>query len=120
MCGAAIHSQAAMRLDLRQGGRLGSCCRRIILGNCLVYLMSRDHDMRAVALLALAACCMPRAASGQGPQAAGRMVSFPVRLEVPRFSDISFVQPVDIQFVMQQPNRGKPTPLILSRFVFVR
>ncbi len=39
------------------------------------------------------------------------MVPFPVRLEVPRFSDISFVQPVDIQLVMQQPNRGKPTPL---------
>ncbi len=26
------------------------------------------------------------------------------------FSEISFVQPVDIQFVMEQPNRGKPTP----------
>jgi hypothetical protein len=39
------------------------------------------------------------------------MVAFPVRLEVPRFSDISHVQPVDIQFVMEQPNRGEPTPL---------
>ncbi len=67
--------------------------------------------MRAVALLALAVCCMPRAASGQGPQAAGRMVAFPVRLEVPRFSEISFVQPVGIRFVMEQPNRGRPTPL---------
>lgn len=66
--------------------------------------------MRAVALLALAVCCIPRAASGQGILAAGRMVAFPVRLEVRRLSEISFVQPVDIQFVMKQPNRGKPTP----------
>ncbi len=65
--------------------------------------------MRAVALIALAICCVPRAASGQGPQAAGRMVAFRVRLEVPRFLDLSLVQPVDIQFVMHQPNWGKPT-----------
>jgi hypothetical protein len=38
------------------------------------------------------------------------MAAFPVRLEVRSFSEISFVQPVDIQFVMEQPNRGKPTP----------
>lgn len=67
--------------------------------------------MRAVALLALAVCCMPRAASGQGLQAAGRMVAFSVRLEVRRLSEISFVQPVDIQFVMEQPNRGRHTPM---------
>ncbi len=38
------------------------------------------------------------------------MVAFPLRLEVPRFSDISLVQPLDIQLVMEQPSRGKPMP----------
>ena len=62
--------------------------------------------MRGTAVVVLTLFLFPGTVLGQGSQASGRRMAFPVSLAMPRMADLSIVQPGEITFALEGPQQG--------------
>ncbi len=67
--------------------------------------------MRSTAVVVLTIFLFPGAVLGQGSQASGRRMAFPVSLALPRMADPSIVQVGEVTFTFEQPEHGDSGPL---------
>ena len=66
--------------------------------------------MRGTAVIVLTLFLFPGTVLGQGSQASGYRMVFPVSLAMPRMADLSIVQPGEITFALDQPEHGSSGP----------